>query len=112
KAPFNVLHLCGTALDFKRFANYPVQVMNWADRHVGPPITEVAGTMRPAICAGLDHLGTMVKGSPSDCVEEIRDAVKQAGGRPNIRARGCTFDPATVPEQNLRAIRRAVDDLK
>ena len=60
EATFNLLHVCGKALDFRRFAGYPVHVINWADRSAGPPIAEVAGWVRPAIAAGVDNLGTMV----------------------------------------------------
>jgi len=105
---FNILHACGKALDFRRFANYPVQVIHWADRSAGPPIAEVAGWARPAICAGLDNLGTMVTGTPDDCAREVADAIHQAGARPILVAPGCTFDPERVPAENLHAIRRAV----
>jgi uroporphyrinogen decarboxylase len=106
---FNILHACGRALDFRRFAGYPVQVIHWADRSAGPRIAEVAGWVRPAICAGLDNLGTMVTGSPEDCAREVADAIQQAGSRPLIVAPGCTFDPDRVPPANLHAIRRAVE---
>ena len=39
----------------------------------------------------------------------MADAVRQAGGRHLLIAPGCTFDPAAVPPENLRAIRRAVE---
>ena len=29
---FNILHVCGKGLDFRRFAGYPVQALHWADR--------------------------------------------------------------------------------
>jgi uroporphyrinogen-III decarboxylase len=29
---FNLLHVCGKALDFGRFAAYPAHAINWADR--------------------------------------------------------------------------------
>ncbi len=106
---FNMLHVCGKALDFARFADYPVHAINWADRSAGPPIAEVAGRVRPAICAGVDNLGTMVTGSPDDCARQVADALDQAGGRPILIAPGCTFDPAAVPAANLHAIRRAVE---
>ncbi|HEV3261199.1 MAG TPA: uroporphyrinogen decarboxylase family protein [Gemmataceae bacterium] len=109
---FNILHVCGKALDFQRFAGYPVAVINWADRQAGPAIADVAGRLRPAICAGLDHLGTMVSGSAEDCVREMADAVRQAGGRPIMIAPGCTFDPAAVPQENLHAIRRGAEGLR
>jgi hypothetical protein len=108
KGTFNILHVCGKALDFQRFAGYPAAVLNWADRVEGPAIAAVAGRIRLAICAGLDQLGTLVNGSPEDCVRQARDALQQAGSRPILVAPGCTYDPVAVPQANLQAIRRAL----
>ena len=105
---FNLLHVCGKALDFGRFAAYPAHAINWADRYAGPAIADVTGWMRPALCAGLDNLGTMVSGSPQDCAQQVADALRQSGGRPLLLAPGCTFDPDAVPLANLHAIRQAV----
>ena len=107
---FNMLHVCGTALDFRAFAGYPVHAINWADRTAGPRIAEVAAWVRPALCAGLDNLGTMVNGSPDDCTRQVVDAVEEAGDRPILVSPGCTFDPQAVPAENLHAIRRAVEE--
>jgi len=109
RGTFNILHACGRALDFRRFAGYRVQVIHWADRSAGPSISEIAGWVKPAICAGLDNLGTMVNGSPEDCAREVADALRQAGSRPILVAPGCTFDPAAVPPENLHAIRTSVE---
>jgi uroporphyrinogen decarboxylase len=109
---FNVLHACGRALDFRRFAAYPVQVLHWADRAAGPSIAEAAAWVRPALCGGLDNLAAMPHGSPQDCAAEVADAVRQAGPRPLLVAPGCTFDPQQVPAANLHAIRRAVDEAR
>jgi uroporphyrinogen decarboxylase len=108
---FNMLHVCGTPLDFARFGCYPVHAVNWADRIGGPPIADVASWLRPAICCGIDNLGTLISGTPDDVQREVADAVQQAAGRPIIVAPGCTFDGRTAPPENLRAIRRAVDRL-
>jgi uroporphyrinogen-III decarboxylase len=109
RGTFNLLHVCGRAVDFRRFAAYPVHALSWADRYAGPTIADVASWLRPAICAGLNNLGTMVTGTPEDCRREVADALAQAGGRPMIIAPGCTFDPQLVPAANLHAIRRAVE---
>jgi len=106
---FNMLHVCGQAVDFARFSNYPVHAVNWADRYAGPSIASVSGWLKPAICGGLDNLGTMATGSPEDCGKEAANAIEQAGNRPLILAPGCTFDPETVPPENLHAIRRSVE---
>ncbi len=107
-AGFNVLHVCGTAVDFRAFAAYPVQVINWADRAAGPSIGEVRDWIKPAICAGVDNLTTLPQGTPEDCEAEVADAIRQAGDRPIIIAPGCTYDPAAVPRENLEALCRAV----
>jgi uroporphyrinogen decarboxylase len=107
----NVLHVCGRPLDFARFGRYPVHVVNWADRIGGPRIAEVAPWLKPAICCGIDNLGTLVSGSPEDIDREVAGAVEAAAGRPIMIAPGCTFDGRAVPPANLRAIRRSVSRL-
>jgi uroporphyrinogen decarboxylase len=108
---FNILHVCGRALDFRRFAAYPVHALNWADRTAGPLVVDVVGWAGPAVCAGLDQVGTMARGTPEDCARQVADAVRQAGGRPLLIAPGCTFDPDAVSPENLHAIRRGVEAL-
>ncbi len=105
---FNMLHVCGRAVHFRAFADYPVHVLNWADRAGGPEIRYVATWLPPAICAGVDNLGTLVTGKPEDCAREVRDALQQAGPRPIMIAPGCTYDPQRVPRANLEAVCRAV----
>lgn len=105
---FNMLHVCGKAVDFGRFSQYPVHAVNWADRYAGPSLASVATTMKPAICGGLDNLGTLASGTPEDCQREVADAIRSVAPRPLIVAPGCTFDPDTVPAANLDAVRQAV----
>jgi len=102
---FNMLHVCGKAIDFARFANYPhVHALNWADRSAGPSIAYARDRVRPAICGGVDNLKTLPEGTPQQCAEQARDALRQAKHRPIIIAPGCTYDPHRVPEANLRAV--------
>ena len=44
RGAFNMLHVCGQAVNFGRFAEYPVHAVNWADRYAGPPLAAVAAT--------------------------------------------------------------------
>ncbi len=101
---FNMLHVCGRPLNFAAFAQYPVHVINWADRVTGPSIAYARDRVRPAICAGLDNLGVLSAGSPQQCANQARDAIRQAKDRPILIAPGCTYDPQAVPEANLRAV--------
>ena len=104
---FNLLHVCGAPADFRAFADYPVQVINWADRVDGPPVRDVAGQIRPVPCGGVDNLRTLPQGTPDDVKSEVRDAIQQAGDHPLIVAPGCTYDADLVPPANLDAIVQA-----
>jgi len=108
EARFNVLHVCGKAVNFRAFAEYPVSVLNWADRAAGPSIREVATWAKPALWGGVDNLVTLATGTPQQVREEVADALRQAEARPIMIAPGCTFDPARVPEANLHALANAV----
>ena len=103
----NILHVCGIPRDFEAFAEYPVQVINWADRAAGPAIGEVSGRIRPVICGGVDNLHTLPNGTPAQVEQEVYDALRQAGDHPMIVSAGCTFDPDVVPPENLDAMVRA-----
>ena len=105
---FNVLHVCGKAVDFERFAEYPVQVINWADREAGPGIGEVAGWVGPAICGGVDNLKTLPEGPEGDVEREVGEALRAGGERPIMISPGCTYDPERVAKGNLEAMVRAV----
>ncbi len=107
-AEFNMLHVCGVARDFDAFADYPVQVINWADRAGGPAIDNVIGRIKPAVCAGVDNLSTLPSGTPEDVAAEVRDALSQAGGHPMVISAGCTYDPDLVPPANLDAMVSAI----
>jgi uroporphyrinogen decarboxylase len=95
-------------VNFRAFAEYPVHAINWADRASGPAIADAVGWLRPAICAGVDNLGTLITGTPEQCEHEVRDALRQAGARPIMIGPGCTYDPTRVPHANLLAMCRAV----
>jgi len=101
---FNVLHVCGKALNFEAFARYPVHVLNWADRAAGPSIAYARDRVKPAMCAGVDNLGELCNGTPAQVADQVRDAIRQAQYRPILIAPGCTYDPTKVPAENLRAI--------
>jgi uroporphyrinogen decarboxylase len=107
-AGFNVLHVCGKAVNFRALAEYPVAVLHWADRAAGPSIGEVARWAKPAIWGGVDNLVTLASGTPQQVREEVADALRQAEVRPIMIAPGCTFDPARVPQANLHALADAV----
>lgn len=104
---FNMLHMCGRPQGFSAFAEYPVHVLNWADRAAGPSIAYARDRIKPAIAGGVDNLSTLPAGTPEACVAEVRDALRQAKHRPILITAGCTYDPDLVPAANLHAMVKA-----
>jgi len=102
----NILHVCGRPLDLAAFGQYPVHAISWADRAAGPTIAQANQYLCPVMCCGIDNLKTLPEGAPADVEAQIRDALRQAAGRPMIIAPGCTYDPRRVPKANLLAIGR------
>jgi uroporphyrinogen decarboxylase len=111
-ARLNILHVCGHPINFHAFAEYPVHAINWADRAAGPAIGDVKAQLKPAICGGIDNLGTLVTGTPRDVAAEVADAVTSACPRPLIVSPGCTFNPDLVSSTNLDAFSMTVRNWK
>ena len=88
RAKLNILHVCGKAMNFGAFAQYPVAIINWADCAAGPSIGQVKDWLKPAICGGVDNLTTLPRGSSGDVAHQVADALSQAGDRPIIIAPG------------------------
>jgi len=101
---FNMLHVCGKAVDFDRFAGYPAHVLNWADRAAGPSLAYACGRVKAAIAGGVDNLKELPTGTPEQVAAQVHDALEQAGERPILVTPGCTYDPAAVSVENLRAM--------
>ena len=108
---FNMLHVCGKPQNLLSFADYPFQVLNWADRAAGPAIGEVVNQVKPAICGGLDNLGTLASGTAKECETELLDALIQAGKRPIMISPGCTYDPTLVKDENIFAVCQLIRNL-
>ena len=106
---FNILHLHSSypMLDLAR--EYPVRAVNWDDRASEPSLgvgKELAGK---TVIGGVDQWGTLQRGTPDEVRAEAREAIAACDGRGMLLAGGCTY-PLTVPEGNLLAARRIVEE--
>jgi uroporphyrinogen decarboxylase len=104
EAWFNVLHLCGSNLNFGLARDLPAQAVSWSVHNQGNPSLadgrEIAGR---AVMGGLSQRATLVYGPPPRIAEEARQAVEQTGGRGLLLAPGCSVSPR-VRETNLAAM--------
>jgi uroporphyrinogen decarboxylase len=108
EAYFNVLHLCGSNLNFALARDLPAQAVSWSIHNQGNPSLkeglEIAGR---AVMGGLSQRSTLVYGPPPRIEDEARRAIDETGGRGLLLAPGCSVPPR-VRETNLAAMMTAV----
>lgn len=108
KSRITMLHLCQQNVMFDLVSDYPVDVINWADRTSGPSLAEARQMTKKALAGGLS-LETLLNGTEEDVLAEARDAIAQAGRTGFILAPACVIKGPT-PDANLAAARRAVEE--
>ncbi len=104
KAWLNVLHLCGSNLNFGLARDLPAQAVSWSIHNQGnPSLVEGREAAGRAVMGGLSQRATLVYGPPPRIAEEARRAVEETGGRGLLLAPGCSVPPR-VRETNLAAM--------
>ncbi len=104
-APLNTLHVCGPGAFVSDLLDYPVAMISWDCHGKGNPgIAAVRALTSKTLLTGMDHEGTMVKGSSEAVAEEARAALLESGGTRFILGPGCAV-PAVAPLEHFRAIR-------
>jgi len=107
-ARFNILHLCGPRVHWENAVDYPVRALNWASVGQGNlSVAEAKKTTDLALIGGLDEVGVIQSGTPSEVEASARQALASAGSTKFLLAPGCCVEP-DVPVENLKALRRSV----
>ena len=105
-AEFNVLHVCRDHNMIDLLLDYPVAVLNWADRGDGnPSLTEVKRRTAKAVMGGVSQ-ARLAEMSAEEVTAQARDALASGAERLFLAA-GCSI-PATTPEANRAAVAASV----
>jgi len=101
---FNVLHLCGSNLNFTLARDLPTHAVSWSVHNQGnPSLAQGRDMAARAVMGGLSQRATLVYGPPSKVRAEAERAVEETGGRGLLLAPGCSVPPR-VRDVNLEAI--------
>ena len=104
EAWFNVVHLCGSNLNFTLALDLPSQVVSWSIHNQGnPSLAEGQKIAGRAVMGGLSQRATLVYGPPARITAEAHLAVAETGGRGLLVAPGCSVPPR-VRDVNLMAM--------
>ena len=102
QAPFNLLHVCGAAVHFDEFADYPVTAFSWALGVGNPSLAEVHRRTGRAVVGGLPAKPEIASMSATDLAERAKRAVDEMRGRALLLGPDCSINPDT-PEALLHA---------
>ena len=105
---FNVLHLCGSNLNFALARDLPAQAVSWSIHNQGnPSLSEGRSIADRAVMGGLSQRSTLVYGPAAKIEGEVRAAIADTGGRGLLIAPGCSVPPR-VRDANLAAMMSGV----
>jgi uroporphyrinogen decarboxylase len=104
EAWFNVVHLCGSNLNFELAREMPAQVVSWSIHNQGnPSLAEGRKLSGRAVMGGLGQRASLLYGPPTEVEAEARRAVAETGGRGLLLAPGCSVPPR-AKDINLAAM--------
>ena len=106
--PFNVLHVCGAAVHFGEFVDYPVHALSWALAEGNPSLAEGRRRTGRAVMGGLPAKPVIATLTAEAVAGHARAAVRAMDGRWLLLGPDCSINPET-PEALLHAARTAVD---
>jgi uroporphyrinogen decarboxylase len=108
EAWFNVVHLCGSKLQFDLVNEMPSQVVSWSIHNLGTPtLSQGRNLGGRAVMGGLGQRKSLLYGPPAEVQAEAKRAIADTGGRGLLLAPGCSVPPR-VRDISLVAIREAV----
>lgn len=108
RAWFNVLHLCGSNLNFGLAGDLPSHAVSWSIHNQGnPSLREGRELSGRAVMGGLGQRSTLVYGPAHKIEAEVQRAIDETGGRGLLIAPGCSVPPR-VRDANLAAMAHSV----
>ena len=108
EAWFNVVHLCGSNLNFALARDLPGHAVSWSiHNHGNPSLSEGQKIAGRAVMGGLAQRMTLVFGPAAKIRAEAKRAIEETGGRGLLVAPGCSVSPR-VRDMNLEAMALAV----
>jgi len=105
-----ILHVCEPNNMLSQFADYPVDMVNWAasDRS-NITLSEGYNLFKKPVIGGIDHTSSLLLGRKEALVGAIRPSLALLKSIPAILGPECALPPA-VPEENLMALRQLVEN--
>lgn len=108
-----ILHLHGDNIMIRHFEDYPIDVLNWADRRTVPsvPLSEGMKYFPGCVMGGINGRTTLCTGTAEEIENEVVDSWHQVE-KPFIVSPCCVVPVDGLPAQNLHVFRNVVNHIK
>lgn len=104
-----ILHVCEPNNMLSLFADYPVDMVNWAaTERSNPSLSEGYNLFKKPVIGGIDHTSSLMLGRKEALVGSIRPVLTLLKSIPAVLGPECALPPA-MPEENLTALRQLVE---
>ncbi|MCP4583398.1 MAG: hypothetical protein GY839_17455 [candidate division Zixibacteria bacterium] len=104
-AEMNILHVCMGYNMLPMFNGYPFDILSWNKFEPGNmDFAQADKIFSQPFLGGVDHLDTLIKGTPEDVIKQKKESLADAGDHRLIIGPGCTMKLGTKQE-NIRALR-------
>jgi len=104
-----ILHVCEPNNMLSFFADYPVDMVNWAASHrSNPTLSEGYNLFKKPVIGGIDHTSSLMLGRKEALVGSVRPVLTLLKSIPAVLGPECALPPA-MPEENLMALRHLAE---
>jgi len=108
QAWFNVLHLCGGRQTIEIARELPIHVLSYACHGRGnPSLDQARERSGKAVMGGVEQRKTLLSGPVEAIRGQVKEAVRETGGRRFLLGPGCSVPPRVRPE-NLTVMMEAL----
>jgi len=97
-AEFNLLHVCGSNQRLVSYADYSVDVVNWAPHMRNPSLTEGAAIFGRTVLGGMNQRGPLIDNSRELIQQEVHNVLDEFGADRFILGAGCAVSDDARPE--------------
>jgi len=106
---FNILHVCDSKIYLSEYKGFKAKLTNWDVALPGnPSMEEGYALLRSPVLGGIRHETDLVKDNPEQITDKVRRLIDTNDEFPYSVGPGCAI-PVTTPDDNVAAVRAAVD---
>jgi len=110
KTPYDILHICKSGIDLKRYVHLQPSVVNWGIKETGVSLLQGSGIFpNSRMLGGLNNCGAIVSGTREDIYHEVSSVIKEMDSQLAVGS-NCTL-PGNISYDRIKVVVEAVQNI-